>query len=179
MQGDPVIAEPVRHRVLEEDHPADAAHFANRVKVRGPLLDASVVLGQGLAEARPRWRLRLATAAQVLEVVLVQDHPAVLEPQPPRELGELGVRPGGLALAAQLGQLGVQRVHLLHVAGIELQVLGDLRVRDAIQPAQVVKLLLFVSLGFPCCHLSVPPKREISGSCMISPANSLPGRRPP
>src|ERR671918_606278 len=72
--------------------------------------------------------------------------------QPAGQLGELRILAGGLALAQELGQFLVEDVHLLDVARVELQVLGDLVVRDALQPVKLIEGLLFVSLDFGTGH---------------------------
>src|SRR5262249_48669572 len=82
----------------------------------------------------------------VREVVLVQDHSVVLEAEPPGQLGEIRALAGGLTLADELAELLVEQVDLLHVAGVQGQVLGHLGIRDAVQVLEL-EALLRVLLG--------------------------------
>ncbi len=45
----------------------------------------------------------------------------VLEAETPRQLGEFRIRPRRVALSVQLSQLGIERIHLLDIAGVQLQ----------------------------------------------------------
>src|SRR5438093_166835 len=82
-------------------------------------------------------RLRTATGGHVPEVVLVQDHPVVLEAEPAREFGVDRIRARRLALAAQTLQLLGEGIGALHIALVELQVLLDLLVRDPGEPVHL------------------------------------------
>src|SRR5207244_6320029 len=101
---------------------------------------------------------------------LVEDHAVVLVPEPPRQLGKLRVHPGRFAAPLELRQLVVELVHLLDVARIELQMLGDLRVRDAVELGEMVERLLSVYLHPAADHLdpSLPLSRRSRSGLIVT-----------
>jgi len=82
---------------------------------------------QGLRDLGSRGWPRSDAGPEVREVVLVEDHAVVLEPEPPRELGGLWILAGCPATLSKLGKLVVELVHLFHVSRAELEMLGDLQ----------------------------------------------------
>src|SRR2546427_6124015 len=127
---DPVVRKLLRDWVLKEDHPPHPAHRGDGLEGDLPLIDGPERLGQGVGALRIlRWHY-VRRRAKAREVVLVQDHPVVLETEPPRQLGEFGVTRIPSASEPKLGKLFVEPVHLSYVAGIQREVLGDLPVRD-------------------------------------------------
>lgn len=119
-------------------------HPADRVEVGAPLLDGPEGLGQGLSDLRGRGGHRIGAAPKVGEVVLMENHTVVLEPEPPGQLGELEIAPRRPASFAQGGELRVEPVHLLHVTRVQPEMLGDLVRRDPVKPLKVVEALLGV-----------------------------------
>src|SRR6266545_269569 len=126
------------------------------MEVLDPLVHRAKRLRHRLGDPRPAGGGGLGGAPEVPEVVLVQDHAVVLEAQSPGQLRELGVGPRGLAAATHLGQLGVERVDLLDVPGIELQVLGDLVVRDPVEALELIEPLFLVSFYLHWRHGFTP-----------------------
>jgi hypothetical protein len=115
----------VEYRGDVEDHPPlvdGPERIRQRARQRGP--------GPGRGLGRP---------TEVREVVLVQNHPVVLEPEAPRQLPHLRVQRNRFPADVTRRQLLVEEIHVLGIPGVETQVLRDLLVRDALEPVQVIE----------------------------------------
>jgi hypothetical protein len=122
------------------------------VEVRSPLLDRAERLPELQGDPRAQGRLELGIRLEVREVILMQDHAVVLEPQTAGQFRELVILPGRSAALPQLGQLLVERVHLHDVSRVQLQMLLDLGVGDAVEALQMVEPLLRVDPSLRLNH---------------------------
>ena len=86
MQLDPVIRDASGGRIEIGDGPADTAHLADADEIRLPDVEAREAPLHRSAKARSFRRFAAAVTLHVAEVVLVQDHPVVLEAEAARQL---------------------------------------------------------------------------------------------
>src|SRR5882762_4509532 len=83
----PVIGQPAIRRVLITNGPTDTAHFADTNKVGFPNFITAERRRGSLRKLRVRSRVACAAALlQIIEVILVQHHPAVPAAKPPASL---------------------------------------------------------------------------------------------
>jgi hypothetical protein len=137
VEGHPLVDQAVARRILEQDHPADTAHAGDSLKVVLPALDRPERLGERVSESLAIAGPGFAAGLQVGEIQLVQDHAVVLIREATRAFSETEVLSRLVAIGAHLGKLLHQRVHLIDVSLVQIEVLGDLSVRDPGEPFEV------------------------------------------
>src|SRR5882724_1118051 len=138
VKRDPVVGQLSRVGILETDGPTDPAHLAYADERRLPDFEGAKALGRGPCEGRSLARSARPSPSQIVEVVLVENHPVVFKTQASRQL-----RIGRHFLLVDLSVLQHARdmfgkpVRLRDVALVKLEVHLERLVRDAIEPAQV------------------------------------------
>ena len=143
MQGDPVIRQPLGRRILVKDCPPDASHFAYCNKSLFPLFKITKAGIQRIGEFFTR--LSCSFGREVFEVILVQDHAAILGSQMPRQLCVRRVLTAGSSLLNVFHDLFIEHVRVLHIALIEREMRLQSFIRDPVQ-AREFKIFCLV-----CC----------------------------
>src|SRR5712692_10428376 len=135
MVADPPVDQPPCLRVVVEDHPPDAAYRGRSGEFLPPRRNISPFRGQ----RRPELTLRAQRGAglQVVEVVLVEHHPVELEPKAAPELAPFA------RSALRRLDLPEELVGVLHVSFVQMPMLLDLLVGNALEPARF-QVLLYV-----------------------------------
>ena len=138
MKRNPVIGESPISGILVTDGPTNPAHLANTHKIRLPDVVAAEALCCGTEETRGSFRVARTALFHVAEIVFVQDHAVVFEPQAAREFGvSRHFLLIDFAVSQKLGNLVRQLICLLDVTLVEFEVHLQGSIGDAIQATQI------------------------------------------